>query len=94
MAARGPLVDTEPWYVINMKPIQVLIDEPLLRRLDADPEVRRLGRSEVVRRATAEYLRRARSRQISESYRRAYASAPGPGDEWAGWEAEGAWPEK
>ncbi len=77
-----------------MKPIQVLIDEPLLKRLDADPEVRRLGRSEVVRRATADYLRRTRSRQISEAYRRAYAGAAGLGDEWSHWEDEGAWPAK
>lgn len=77
-----------------MKPIQVLIDEPLLKRLDADPEVRRVGRSEVVRRATAEYLRRARSRQIAEGYRRAYGESAGLGDEWTGWQDEGTWPAK
>ncbi len=75
-----------------MKPIQILIDEPLLKRLDADPEVRRVGRSEVVRRATAEYLRRARSRQIAAGYRHAYGGSAGLGDEWTGWEDEGTWP--
>ncbi|HVT02846.1 MAG TPA: ribbon-helix-helix protein, CopG family [Thermoanaerobaculia bacterium] len=54
-----------------MKPIQILIDEPLLRRLDADEEVRRLGRSEVLRRAADEYLRRRRSRRVTDAYRRA-----------------------
>jgi metal-responsive CopG/Arc/MetJ family transcriptional regulator len=77
-----------------MKPIQVLIDEPLLKRLDADPEVRRVGRSEVVRRAAAEYLRRSRSRQIAEGYRRAYGDGGGLGDEWTGWQDEGTWPAK
>ena len=41
-----------------MKPVQVLFDELLLKRLDADEEVRRDGRSAVLRRAAAEYLRR------------------------------------
>ena len=45
-----------------MKPIQVLFDEALLRRLDADAEVRKVGRSAVLRRAAAEYLRKRRAR--------------------------------
>ena len=75
-----------------MKPIQVLIDEPLLRRLDADAEVKRVGRSEVLRRAASEYLRRSRARTIAEGYRRAYGSGAGLGEDWAGWEDEGSWP--
>jgi metal-responsive CopG/Arc/MetJ family transcriptional regulator len=77
-----------------MKPIQVLVDEPLLRQLDADAEVRRLGRSEVLRRAARAYLQRSRARRIAEGYRRAYAGGTGLGDEWAGWEGEGSWPER
>lgn len=77
-----------------MKPIQILIDEPLLRRLDADEEVRRLGRSEVLRRAADEYLRRRRSKSVTDAYRRAYASKDGLGEEFAGWASEGSWPEK
>ena len=76
-----------------MKPIQILIDEPLLRRLDADEEVRDVGRSEVLRRAAKAYLRRSRTRRIAEAYRRAYGSRPGLGDDWAAWEDEGSWPE-
>jgi len=77
-----------------MKPIQLLIDEPLLRRLDADPEVKRIGRSAVLRRAASEYLRRSRARRIAVGYRRAYGAGTGLGDEWAGWEDEGSWPER
>ena len=77
-----------------MKPIQILIDEPLLRRLDADEEVPRLGRSEVLRRAADEYLRRRRSRRVTDAYRRAYANKEGLGAGFAGWENEGSWPEK
>jgi metal-responsive CopG/Arc/MetJ family transcriptional regulator len=77
-----------------MKPIQVLFDEPLLRRLDADEEVRKAGRSAVLRRAAAEYLRRRRASRISEAYRRAYGGKRHPHDELGGWADEGSWPEK
>ncbi len=75
-----------------MKPIQVMIDEPLLRRLDADEEVRQRGRSAVIRRATAEYLRRRRARGVAEAYARAYGADAGLGDEFKGWEREAQWP--
>jgi metal-responsive CopG/Arc/MetJ family transcriptional regulator len=77
-----------------MKPIQVMFDETLLKRLDADAEVRKVGRSAVLRRATAEYLRRSRARRITDAYRKAYAGADPLGTEFGGWEDEGSWPEK
>ena len=77
-----------------MKPIQILIDEPLLRRLDADEDVRRLGRSEVLRRAADEYLRRRRSLRVTDAYRQAYGNKKGLSEEFAGWENEGSWPGK
>lgn len=77
-----------------MKHVQLLIDEPLLERLDADPEVRRLGRSEVLRRAAIEYLKRKRSKAIRDDYRRAYGRETGLGEDFSGWERQGTWPEK
>jgi metal-responsive CopG/Arc/MetJ family transcriptional regulator len=77
-----------------MKAIQVLFDEPLLRRLDADEEVRKAGRSAVLRRAAADYLRKRRARATTEAYRRAYAKGEGLGDEFQGWDDEGRWPER
>ena len=71
-----------------------MFDEALLRRLDADGEVRKVGRSAVLRRAAAEYLRRSRARRIAQAYRRAYGGGTGLGDEFEGWEKEGSWPEK
>lgn len=77
-----------------MRAIQVTLDEQLLARLDADEEVRRDGRSAVIRRATAEYLRRRRRQAIAAAYARAYGGDAGLGKEFEGWEDEGAWPER
>ena len=71
-----------------------MFDETLLKRLDADAEVRKMGRSAVLRRAAAEYLRRSRRKRIAKAYRTAYGVAKGLGDEFSGWENEGLWPEK
>jgi len=75
-----------------MKPVQVMFDEALLARLDASSEVKRDGRSAVLRRAVAEYLRRRRREDIAESYRHAYGKDRGLGKEWTGWEEQGSWP--
>ncbi len=76
-----------------MKPIQVMVEEELLSALDRDEEVKREGRSAVIRRAVADYLRRKRSRRIAEAYRAAYKGGEGLGSEFEGWEAEGVWPD-
>jgi metal-responsive CopG/Arc/MetJ family transcriptional regulator len=75
-----------------MKSIQVTLDAALLARLDADDEVRRDGRSAVLRRAADEYLRKRRRRAIAEQYAKAYGRSPGVDTEFSGWEDEGAWP--
>ena len=76
-----------------MKAIQISFDENLLKRLDADAEVRRDGRSAVLRRAALAYLRRKRTAQIADAYRRGYGESGGLGSEFEGWETEGEWPE-
>jgi len=75
-----------------MKAIEVLLDEPLLKQLDADEEVRKFGRCAILRRAAKAYLRRARARRIAEQYPRAYAGGKLLGRELEGWEAEGVCP--
>lgn len=82
------------WYSATMKAVQVTLDEALLAKLDADDEVRRDGRSAVLRRAIDEYLRRRRKSTIAEQYARAYSSKAGLGEDFRGWEGEGAWPER
>ena len=72
-----------------MKVIQVSIDERLLKSLDKRPEVKKFGRSAVLREAVFEYLRSKRKREIAEEYRRAYSAGPDP--ELASWEKQGVW---
>ena len=49
------------------------MDAELLRRIDADPEVRRRGRPVVIRAAIEMYLRARQRREIDEQLRNAYA---------------------
>jgi len=74
-----------------MKPIQITFDEALLARLDADEEVKREGRSAVIRRAVYDYLRRKRRAAIAEAYERGYGSQRTDSD-LDGWAGEGVWP--
>jgi len=82
------------YMIIHMKAIQITFDEALLRELDATEEVRRDGRSAVLRRAAAEYLRSQRRYVIAERYRQAYGEGESLGGELEGWEDEGRWPDE
>ncbi|MBI2150563.1 MAG: ribbon-helix-helix protein, CopG family [Acidobacteria bacterium] len=70
------------------------MDEKLLAKLDADEETQRDGRSAVLRRAAADYLRRRRRHAIADTYRKAYSKHSGLGDEFDHWEDEGTWPDQ
>ena len=48
------------------RPVQISMDAELLRRIDADPEVRQRGRSVFVRSAIEMYLRARQRREIDE----------------------------
>ena len=74
-----------------MKAIQITVDEGLLAALDSQTEVKREGRSAVIRRAVEEYLQRRRDERIAEQYRRGYRRHPAT--EFAPWEEEQVWPE-
>ena len=69
------------------------MDEKLLNALDADEEVRRLGRSAVLRKIVAEYIDYRRRKTVASQYRLAYGEAEeGLGAGFEGWENEGIWP--
>ena len=76
-----------------MKAIQISFDEELLERLDSTEEARRDGRSAVLRRATAEYLKRRAREEIAARYREAYGKGESLGNEFEDWEDQGRWPE-
>jgi metal-responsive CopG/Arc/MetJ family transcriptional regulator len=77
-----------------MKAVQVLFDDQLLKELDRDAEVKRDGRSAVLRRAAAAYLRRKRRADIRRAYERAYGSGAVQDDDFQGWADEASWLEK
>ena len=54
------------------RPVQISMDAELLRRIDADPEVRERGRSVFIRSAIEMYLRARQRREIDEQLRKAY----------------------
>ena len=76
-----------------MKAIQITFDERLLEKLDNDEEVKQEGRSAVIRRAVADYLRKKRRATIATTYRRAYSKQPAESD-LSGWAEEGVWPDE
>ena len=76
-----------------MKPIQIMMDEKLLVEFDADEEVRKAGRSAVLRRIMAQYMEHRRRQAITDQYRRAYRELGGNlNEDLEGWEDEGTWP--
>jgi metal-responsive CopG/Arc/MetJ family transcriptional regulator len=77
-----------------MKVVQFTIDEHLLRQLDRDPDVKKHGRSALLRRAIKEFLARRGDEKIAEGYRRAYGKNPLTRDEVEAFDTGAAWPEE
>ena len=77
-----------------MKAIQISIEESLLERLDRHSEVKKRGRSAVLRQAASEFLARSADAEIANQYRAGYADRDGLGDEFNGWPGEGEWPDE
>jgi hypothetical protein len=46
----------------------------------------------VLRRAASEYLKRRHRDAITAQYQKAYAEAPGLGEDFEVWEDQGLWP--
>ncbi len=55
------------------RPVQVSIDEELLKRIDEDPEARAHGRSAFIRSAVTSYLSVKERREIADRLARAYS---------------------
>jgi metal-responsive CopG/Arc/MetJ family transcriptional regulator len=61
--------------IMPTKPVQVSIDLQLLKRIDADPETRKMGRSAFVRSAVSTYLAAKRRRAVDLAIGAAYGNA-------------------
>ena len=77
---------------VLVKAIQVTFDEPLLKRLDSDPAVRKRGRSAVLREAARDFLRRRETEEIDRRYAVGYGGSDSVQTELRGWDQEGIWP--
>ena len=77
-----------------MKAIQFTIGEALLELLDADPDVKKHGRSDFLRRAVEAQLKRKRENEIRSAYRRGYGKSPPAGEEFSTEPEALAWPEE
>lgn len=79
---------------MGAKPVQISLDGELLRRIDRDPEAKKLGRSAFVRNAVSAYLQAKERRDIDAAIRKAYqATAEDLVDEVEELLAAQAWPE-
>jgi metal-responsive CopG/Arc/MetJ family transcriptional regulator len=81
--------------VMLAKPVQISLEVALLKRVDRDPETRKLGRSAFIQSAIQLYLRVKERQDVDESIRKAYASsADDMLSELEGLIEAQAWPEK
>ena len=72
-------------YHVNyvwMKPIQINIDEPMLKEIDQHLKGRRRARAEFIRQAVHEQLKRLRIKAFEEQERRSYEAHPVKPDEF------------
>ena len=80
------------WNMIhNMKTIQVVLDETLLRATDRLAEQSSMNRSALIRAALKEYLKRAQILEMERRDRVGFERQPDCG-ELAAWEGASAWP--
>ena len=76
-----------------MRPIQILMDDKLIKEVDREAKRRRSDRSKLIREALAKMLKEARTRALEEQHRRAYERFPQQWEEYGPWQKIQAWPE-
>ena len=76
-----------------MQTIQIVLDKPLLQATDRAARRIKVNRSELVRQALREHLRRIEIRAQEEQERAAYKAQPEDIDEVRLWETVAVWPE-
>ena len=76
-----------------MKTIQVVVDEPTLKRANRVARTQRINRSALIRRALAAYFRRLDVEELEARDRAGYDRIPEDVRDVARWERVQAWPE-
>ena len=77
-----------------MKPIQLLIDEELIRRLDREAKRLRANRSKLIRLAVERFLQEQQRQVLEEADRQGYLRRPQRPKDLEAWEAIQTWPEE
>ena len=75
-----------------METVQIVLDKKLLPDNDRDARRSKRNRSELVREALREHLRRLEVCALEERDRQGYSKEAPAGAESSLWEAEAAWP--
>ena len=86
-------VDTYPHYNVDMKTIQITMDEKLLAQLDRTLKGRRRQRSAFIRESIAAQIRRQHIQLLEEREREAYRKHPFLAGEFDVDPNQLAWPE-
>jgi metal-responsive CopG/Arc/MetJ family transcriptional regulator len=73
--------------------IQVVLDAKLLQAADNAARRKKVNRSELIRQALREHLKRVHVRDLEEQDRRGYRAKPQRIEEYRPWEEAAAWPE-
>jgi metal-responsive CopG/Arc/MetJ family transcriptional regulator len=76
-----------------METIQVVLDAKLLKAADTAAKRQKMNRSELIRQALREHLRRLRVVDLEERDRRGYHAQPQRIEEYRPWEEAAAWPD-
>ena len=75
-----------------METVQIVLDKKLLQATDRAARRTKRNRSELVREALREHLRRLEVCALEERDRQGYSREPHEEGESSVWEAEAAWP--
>jgi metal-responsive CopG/Arc/MetJ family transcriptional regulator len=77
-----------------METIQVVLDSQLLRAANGAAKRPRVNRSQLIREALRDYLKRAGIQELEARDHKAYREHPQDAEEIAAWERVAAWPRK
>jgi metal-responsive CopG/Arc/MetJ family transcriptional regulator len=77
-----------------MQTVQVVLDEKLLKAADRAARRVKKNRSELMREALREHLRKLEIKAMEERDRKGYEKHPDTAEEAAAWERVEVWPEE